>query len=121
MHCISGYVGKLKELKDLSLPATTLPQGFGFVCSEEIKQKDVDQLSKAVYVQTDYFGGAGTQSAAFSRKGKVSFEVYESWGNPIDKALKMLGVKCDEGKDEFDSINLGKYRSNEDFGYSTRY
>jgi hypothetical protein len=35
--------------------------------------------------------------------------------NPINKALKMMGIKAKKGMDEFDTINLGRYRTNEDF------
>lgn len=39
----------------------------------------------------------------------------DSVSNPINKALKMMGVKTKPGMDEFDTVNLGRYRTNEDF------
>ena len=35
--------------------------------------------------------------------------------NPINQALKMMGVKAKPGMDEFDTVGLGRYRTNEDF------
>ena len=34
---------------------------------------------------------------------------------PINTVLKMMGVSKKDQKDEFDTINLSNYRSNEDF------
>jgi hypothetical protein len=39
----------------------------------------------------------------------------DSVSNPINQALKMMGVKAKAGMDEFDTINLGRYRTNKDF------
>ena len=30
----------------------------------------------------------------------------------INQALKNIGIYCQEGKDEFDTVGLGKFRSN---------
>ena len=35
--------------------------------------------------------------------------------NPINSVLKEMGIEKTNGHDEFDTIGLGKYRSNTDF------
>jgi hypothetical protein len=61
-------------------------------------------------VETDYFGGRGTQAAAVYR-GKAEVMPPESGGfGPINKALQLLGVTAREGRDEFDTVGLGGHR-----------
>lgn len=70
------------------------------------------------YVSTEYFGGAGGQDALVWRDGSVVFraEDNEDWPNsPISQALRFLGVKATDGQDEFDTVQLGKHRSTEEW------
>lgn len=125
MHCLYGYICKEKELKDagLSVKFLSLPQGFAIfdTLSDEdscaivsngealILPKNIDNLA---HIQTDYFGGSGEQFATLVLEGKaVNVESVES---PINEALSKLGVVKDEGVDEFDTLHLGRYRSNSD-------
>lgn len=62
-----------------------------------------------VRLKTDYFGGAGEQFASFIKNDVVTE------CKSIDEALKMLGVVRNTECDEFDTIHLGRYRSNSDF------
>lgn len=77
-----------------------------------------------IYVETDYFGGEGTQISAIFKDGKI-LETYKEntaniditipWPNrllesPINKALRYIGVIRDGQLDEFDTLGLGKYR-----------
>ncbi len=62
---------------------------------------------KIAYIETDYFGGNGTQSAMLYEKGKV---VIEPRKNAINHVLKELGVVRSKSKDEFESVELEKYR-----------
>ena len=69
-------------------------------------------------IETDYFGGSGHQSAKlFVNNKRVYNESDEfSFGvNPINDVLKLMNVECKPGMDGFDTIGLGKYRSNSDF------
>lgn len=82
---------------------------------------------KLVYIETDYFGGVGRQSAILFEKGVIKIQPHKTetcWDEKTysfyhkpegDKAinivLKELGVYKDDGKDEFDSIGLGNYRN----------
>ena len=81
------------------------------------------------YIETDYFGGVGTQSAIVYENGiaknplktenqwntekQCYFQIPESiWA--INTIWKKMGVICQTQKDEFDSIRLGFYRHTED-------
>jgi hypothetical protein len=62
-------------------------------------------------IETDYFGGRGTQSAAVYR-GEAEVTPGESaGGGPINRALRLLGVVAVPPKDEFDTVGLGSYRN----------
>lgn len=81
---------------------------------------------KLAYIETDYFGGVGSQSAILFEKGFIKIKPHKTetyWDEKSssflhkpegDKAinivLKELGVYKENGKDEFDSIRLGNYR-----------
>jgi len=94
-------------------------------------RKTLTELSfkgECAYIETDYFGGLGTQISEAWFKGEriigplISFDGIENPKVPsgavlvedsINATLKTIGVYRHEGKDEFDSIRLGSYRSNE--------
>ncbi|WP_415898134.1 hypothetical protein [Neptuniibacter sp. QD57_21] len=66
------------------------------------------------YVETEYFGGDGGQSSIAWDKGKVIYGPTISLNgnlNPINDALKILGVQVLTLHDEFDEIGLGRNRS----------
>ena len=79
--------------------------------------------AKIGYLETEYFGGAGEQSAALWAGGQLvlgplSLHV-DGYGAgrprslwPINAVLRGLGVETDGRMDEFDAIGLGNYRSN---------
>ncbi len=69
------------------------------------------------YVETEYFGGTGGQGAVvFSpRRVPVRF-TDEHQPNPINSALKSLGVKAHPGDDEFDTLGLGRFRTLKNLG-----
>lgn len=88
-----------------------------------------------VYVETDYFGGDGDQSASLNRtisKEKFGQKFIKqsdldrgyitiSDGPRINDILKEYGVQRTNGNDEFDTIHLGRYRQNKDFLHETEY
>ncbi len=127
-HNINGFIGPIDELKRLTTGlkhariAHLNVQGLGFLpytqeLSDEIGNQwyklGFDAQTPIVHVETEYFGGFGEQSAAFYYNGEKVFKGKSSTGNPIDQALKYLGVVCKEGMDEFDTVGLGNHRSNE--------
>lgn len=79
---------------------------------------DNDHFSNAVVIETDYFGGFGEQHATVYKDGKVlpnnEWNPKHNKYNPINLALKFMGLESDPDKDEFDTINLGNYRDHGD-------
>jgi hypothetical protein len=77
-------------------------------------------LSTFAIVETNYFGGIGHQ-AAVVYSNRTQTHLFEdqtaspkpSKGN-ISKALAVIGVSKKDALDEFDAINLGRYRTFED-------
>jgi hypothetical protein len=71
------------------------------------------QLSRSApvaYVETNYFGGAGSQAATvFSGGPRVLRRPRAAYG-PINEALRALGVPREGGYDPFDTLGLGRYR-----------
>ena len=78
------------------------------------------------YIETNYFGGLGTQVAEIWENGVlivgplVSFDGVENrMQNPnitvveaaINQALQTMGRQAQAGKDEFDTLGLGRFRS----------
>ncbi|MEU5257397.1 hypothetical protein [Amycolatopsis sp. NPDC021455] len=93
------------------------PVGFGdslAACSE---------LGPVAYVEADYSGGVGSQSAQVWHRGTVILgplriavgERPPSGGSPISQALRALGVRRGRHLDEFDAVRLGRYRRTEEW------
>lgn len=127
-HTINGFIGPVDELQRLTSGlkhakiALLDVDGYGFLpythdLSAEIGKGwyDLGRKSKKtlVHVETDYFGGAGEQSAAVWKNGAKGYKAKKS--GAIDMALRILGVVASEGNDEFDTLGLGNFRSNEDW------
>lgn len=93
---------KWKEL-DVNILATTYIPNI----REYGKDKTIAKIT------TDYFCGLGKQTAKLFINNKIVYDGYES--SPINDVLKKMGVARKAGMDEFDTIGLGKYRSNSDF------
>lgn len=68
------------------------------------------------YIETEYFGGTGGQSAIAFVDGQEVMAAQRSrgGGGPINQALRRIGVKRGED-DEFDTIGLGERRSMTDY------
>lgn len=71
--------------------------------------QDSSSLGKVAYIETEIFGGSGSQAAIVWEYGKV-IQGPDSSGittNPINLALHRLGVRIVSMQDEFDELNLG--------------
>jgi hypothetical protein len=93
----------------------------------EAALRDASAAGPVAYIETNYFGGCGTQSAIAWDRRKVSsgpFKTEDSWNgsefvtNPpgeraINRVLAALGVVPAVGKDAFDTVNLSEFRSTE--------
>jgi len=68
------------------------------------------------YVETEYFGGAGAQSAMAFVDGREVVAPQSARGaGPINQALRRIGVARTPAEDEFDTIGLGERRSMADY------
>lgn len=67
------------------------------------------------YVETDYFGGTGGQSAMVFAGGRETMAAQRSRIGAINEALRGIGVLREAGKDEFDAVGLGERRSMADY------
>ena len=126
MHCISVYLIKKEELRDDKLSSLLDDKktnikftelNGGILATPNIPNiKEFGKDKTVVYITTDYFGGIGDQTAEiFINNKKVPYREYESNGDSINMALRKIGIKSNPGMDEFDTIGLGRYRTNEDF------
>jgi len=119
MHCLQAFIVKEEHLAPY-VRRVPLPQGFVLVPADEYLVAQFPQLTDngtrgfshflcddkpAIAVFTDYFGGAGEQSAEHSDG------TYLDRHFAIDEMLAKLGVVKEKGLDEFDTIGLGSYRS----------
>ena len=75
------------------------------------------------YIETNYFGGTGSQAAAVFVDGKLVLKAAipvtrnpPNRDDPINTALRALGVMAAEGQDEFDTLGLRQFRNLEDLG-----
>lgn len=70
-----------------------------------------------VYIETEYFGGTGSQAAAAFVDGElvlaehhVDMRDSHRRDGPINKALRLLGVSASGDRDEFDTLGLARFR-----------
>lgn len=61
------------------------------------------------YIETDYFGGVGTQAGLLMRNQQIVIGPQKTAGT-INVLLKEMGVCREKGQDEFASLGLDKYR-----------
>jgi hypothetical protein len=74
--------------------------------------RDISHGARLAYIETDYFGGRGTQGAVGWENGEVACGPLSSSPNvwPINTALAWMGAAAHTESDEFDALNLGNYR-----------
>jgi hypothetical protein len=83
----------------------------------------ISVLCPVLYLETEYFGGMGAQTAMVLEKGNVVFGPRTHSTDdgkrdltPISEALQVLGVmKQPHHSDQFDCVGLGRYRDHEDW------
>ncbi len=66
------------------------------------------------YVEAEYFGGQGAQSAIVWATGKRMF-CLPGGQQSINETLRYMGVVKEGGRDEFNTLNLGKHRRSLDW------
>lgn len=67
------------------------------------------------YVETEYFGGMGSQAAAAFSAGHVLPPSPLSGDGSINTALRSIGIASTTGDDEFDYIGLSQHRHTSDW------
>ena len=129
-HCISVYLMNKSDLRDEKINSvledkqkskeikwTELPKGI--LATTHIPNiREFGKDKTIAKISTDYFGGNGHQEAKLFVNNKKEYDKSSEfdWSErPINSVLKMMGVVADRGADEFDTINLSNYRSNQDF------
>ncbi|WP_169976991.1 hypothetical protein [Tautonia rosea] len=76
--------------------------------------RGLSRLGRVAYIETEYFGGTGGQGAVVYSDCQVIMEPEWRESGPINRALKMIGVKRHLLGDRFSALGLGAYRSNDD-------
>ena len=76
--------------------------------------RTISTHGKIAYVEAMFFGGTGTQAHSLWNTGLMIGEPQVGL-HAINRALKFLGVKKKRNLDEFDTLNLGKFRRIEDW------
>jgi hypothetical protein len=129
MHCISIYLVRKSDLRDEKIDNILEDKSESKICWTEMNSdtlatthipniKIFGKEKTIAKISTDYFGGSGSQTAKLFVDNKIEYEgdnefVYDM--SPINDVLKKMGIVRKDGMDEFDTIGLGNYRTNEDF------
>lgn len=69
----------------------------------------ISDESPVAYIEADFFGSIGDQSALVWRDGSRCLGPLHT-GNAINDALHLLGARGNSPLDEFDSVGLGRHR-----------
>jgi len=86
---------------------------------EEIDRGTAQRLARVAgagriaYVEVEYFGNAGGQSAVGWQNGECNFGPKSSVAGIINEAARFLGDRATSGQDELDTLGLGKHRRTE--------
>jgi hypothetical protein len=129
-HCISVYLMSKSEVLDdkisrvlnsdisnQNIKWTELKEGI--VATTHIPNvRDFGKDKTIAKISTDYFGGAGHQEAKLFINNKKEYDnssEFDFSERPINTVLKKMSIKSKDGMDEFDTIGLSNFRSNEDF------
>jgi hypothetical protein len=76
----------------------------------EMWAKEISVGNVVGYVEAEYFGGEGGQSAVVWTNGSRSSE-FQFCSDAINRVLRLFGVTAISGKDEFDTVGLGACRN----------
>ncbi len=125
-HAIRALVAKDEQLSAaVAAPCVVAPLAQGYALAVAPDADDEMRLLEEAgerlgrrfaiaLVATDYFGGSGTQHARVWTPSDVAARG-RSGSGAINAALALIGVTRSPPGDEFDSVGLGWYRSNDDW------
>lgn len=143
-HCVTALIGKARvvdwlriehslvavELRDgwwlvplddedldrLGLDFSQVVDGFNYLSPSLIQFcVGLSQFGSTVYLETDYFGGMGSQGAAAFANGSTASPTPMSGDGAINTALRCIGIAAAGGVDEFDHIGLSRHRHTSDW------
>lgn len=109
----NAFIESIEELYNLS-DDFCCPALDSFTTVAEQLLEEFSFHTRLAYIETDYFGGVGTQGGVLYENGRILIEPRGGEGT-INLLLKELGVLRMCGLDEFDSLSLGNYRHMQDF------
>lgn len=90
-------------------------EGFSIIAPAIALKHRVNINVRRVQLMTDYFGGSGTQEAAyFDASGVITHFPDKTKGGAINRALELLDIRPEGDSDLFDTIGLSRYRSSEE-------
>ena len=95
MHCIDIFLAKKSEIEtDSRIKFKELEQGIVAILDYSgIEEKDLLANRLVASVSTDYFGGAGSQSASVTLDGNLIYEINDEEfprARPIKEAVRLL-------------------------------
>lgn len=125
-----------ERLDAIAMSVEPAIDGFTYLTPRMAEEIAVAVNGSSLYIETDYFGGMGGQSAAYFDNGMLTWwgaessedaptgtslaNLYEKTANsgrsPINEGLRRLGVVRSDEHDEFDQIKLHQFRSLEALG-----
>lgn len=105
-------IGELMESAGEVVEFSPFPELEYFDSAAKSLMEEYSFHTKLAYIETDYFGGAGTQAGLLYKNGQPAAEPKNGEGT-INALLKELGVWRKPDMDEFDMLGLGKYRNME--------
>lgn len=80
----------------------------------EIELLQSCENTQMIYIEADYWGGKGTQIVIIWENKQRRYLSHFT-DREINKALKALNIVAAQGKDEFDTVGLGRHRTTEDW------
>lgn len=87
-----------------------LVQGFEKLSTTLVEWlREVSEQTLVAYVEAEFWGGIGAQSAVMWEKREVVFQSMNSQ-DAINQVLQLFGIKVKGAIDEFAAVNLGRNR-----------
>jgi hypothetical protein len=116
---VGSLFDRLAFSTDASNPEAAAGGWSSLGVQAEDRLAELSRIAPIAHVCTEYFGGVGEQAAVGFVDGRVATRsggvgrvlAWSSSIGPINDALAAIGVARERGKDEFDSLGLGEYRS----------
>lgn len=99
------------DLDSLGLDFSQSQEGFTYLSPSLIQFcAEHSHHGPLVYLETEYFGGIGTQSAAAFSNGSLIAPTPLVGIGAINIALRSIGIIATTAADEFDHLGLGRHR-----------